>query len=326
MLQSFAYVRPRTLTEALKLASEPGARVHAGGTDLVGCLRDHVIEASQVVSLTAVPDLRGTGPASDGGLRLGALTTIAEIAASAAIKEKYRALADAASVVASPQLRNQGTIGGNLCQRPRCWYFRGDYECTRKGGDTCYAMDGENQYHAVFGGSACWIVHPSDTAPALIALDARVRLTGPKGSRTLPLEKFFVLPEENVKAENVLEQGEVLTEVLLPAPAAGLRSSYRKVRSRGSWDFALAGMAVALTMKPDRKVASSRVVFSGVAPMPWRSLNVEQAILGHALDAKTIAKAAEAAVVGARPLAQNAYKLDMLRGLVSDELTKLSLP
>jgi xanthine dehydrogenase YagS FAD-binding subunit len=326
MLQSFAYVRPRTLTEALKLASEPGARVHAGGTDLVGCLRDHVLDAKQVVSLSAVQELRGKGPMPDGGLRLGALTTVAEIAADAAIKEKYRALADAASVVASPQLRNQGTIGGNLCQRPRCWYFRGDYECTRKGGDTCFAMDGENQYHAIFGGSACWIVHPSDTAPALIALDARVRLSGPKGSRTVPLEKFFVLPEDNVRAENVLEPGEVLTEVLLAAPVAGQRSSYRKVRARGSWDFALTGMAVALTMKADRKVATARVVFSGVAPMPWRSLNVEQALLGHVLDAKTIAKAADASVVGARPLAQNAYKLDMLRGLVSDELSKISLP
>jgi xanthine dehydrogenase YagS FAD-binding subunit len=326
MLQSFAYVRPRTLTEALKLAAEPGAQLHAGGTDLVGCLRDHVLEARQVVSLSGLQELRGTGPSPDGGLRLGALTTIAEIAGDAGIKEKYRALADAASVVASPQLRNQGTIGGNLCQRPRCWYFRGDYECTRKGGDTCYAMDGENQYHAVFGGSACWIVHPSDTAPALIALDARVRLTGPKGSRTLPLEKFFVLPEDNVKAETVLEPGEVLVDVLLPAPAAGLRSSYRKVRARGSWDFALAGMALALTVKPDRKVASARVVFSGVAPTPWRALNVEQAVLGRALDAKTIAKAADAAVVGARPLAQNAYKLDLLRGLVSDEFTKISLP
>ncbi len=326
MLQSFAYVRPRTLSEALKLASEPGARVHAGGTDLVGCLRDHVFEARQVVSLTAIQDLKGLEATADGGMRLGALTTVATIAAHAGIRERYRALADAASVVASPQLRNQGTIGGNLCQRPRCWYFRGDYECTRKGGDTCYAMDGENQYHAIFGGSACWIVHPSDTAPALVALDAKVRLTGPKGSRVLPLEKFFVLPEDDVKAENVLEPGEVLTEVTLPAPPAGLRSSYRKVRSRGSWDFALAGLALAVTMKPDRKVASARVVLSGVAPIPWRSLNVEQAILGRVLDAKTIAKAADAAVVGARPLAQNGYKLDMVRGLVTDELTKIGLP
>jgi xanthine dehydrogenase YagS FAD-binding subunit len=222
--------------------------------------------------------------------------------------------------VASPQLRNQGTIGGNLCQRPRCWYFRGDYECTRKGGDTCYAMDGENQYHAIFGGSACWIVHPSDTAPALVALDAKVRLVGPKGSRTIPLEQFFILPEDDVKKENVLEPGEILAEVLLPPAAAGLTSAYRKVRARGSWDFATAGMALAIAMKPDKKVASARVVFSGVAPKPWRSTAVELAIVGQKLDAKTIAKAAAAAVTGAKPLAQNAYKVDLLKGVVEEML------
>jgi xanthine dehydrogenase YagS FAD-binding subunit len=320
MLQSFAYVRARSLDEAVKQAAAPGARVHAGGTDLVGCLRDRVFGAQTVVSIGQLTDLRGVAATSDGGLRIGALTTIAEVAAHAGIAEKYAALAQAASVVASPQLRNQGTIGGNLCQRPRCWYFRGDYECTRKGGDTCYAMDGENQYHAIFGGSACWIVHPSDTAPALVALDAKVRLVGPKGSRTIPLEQFFILPEDDVKKENVLEPGEILAEVLLPPAAAGLTSAYRKVRARGSWDFATAGMALAIAMKPDKKVASARVVFSGVAPKPWRSTAVELAIVGQKLDAKTIAKAAAAAVTGAKPLAQNAYKVDLLKGVVEEML------
>ncbi len=323
MLRTFAYVRPRSLNEAVTLAAQPGARLHAGGTDLVGCLRDGVLTAEQVISLAGVADLKGVSATSDGGLRIGALTPVADLAVRADIAEKYAALAQAAAVVASPQLRNQGTIGGNLCQRPRCWYYRGDYDCTRKGGDTCYAMDGENQYHAIFGGSACWIVHPSDTAPALVALDAKLRLTGPKGSRTLPIEKFFVLPEDDVKHENVLEPGEILTEVVLPPVDPATKSGYRKVRARGSWDFAMAGMALAITLAPDRKVKAARVVFSGVAPIPWRALNVEQVLVGQKLDAKTIAKASAAAVVGVRPLAQNAYKVDLLKGIVEEGLGRL---
>jgi xanthine dehydrogenase YagS FAD-binding subunit len=187
----------------------------------------------------------------------------------------------------------------------------------------CYALGGENQYHCIFGGGACVIVHPSDLAPALVALNAQVRLVGPKGARVLPLEKFFVLPEQDARKETVLESGELVLEVIVPSADPSLRSSYRKVRARGSWDFAMAGLALALTFKPDKKVAAARVVFSGIAPIPWRSLNVEQAILGQTLDAKTIAKAAAAAVVGARPLAQNAYKVDLVKGIVEEALGSL---
>jgi xanthine dehydrogenase YagS FAD-binding subunit len=322
MLATFAYVRPGTLTEAVKWLSGPGARAHAGGTDLLGCLRDEVFGAETVVSLTKLDELRGVAATSDGGLRIGALATVAEIAAHAVIKEKYAGLSQAASLVASPQLRNQGTIGGNLCQRPRCWYFRGDYACTRKGGELCYAIEGENQYHAIFGGGACWIVHPSDTAPALVALDAKFRIVGPKGSRTVPAEKFFVLPDEHAQKETVLEAGEVLTEILLPPPPAGQASAYRKVRARGSWDFAMAGIATAVVLKAG-KVADARIVLSGVAPAPWRLQAVEKLVIGQKLDAKLVAKAADLAVVGAKPLAQNAYKVPLVRGIVEEALGKL---
>jgi len=319
MLRSFAYVRANSLSDAFKQLDGPAARVHAGGTDLLGCLRDNVMAAQKVVSIGSIADLRGITPASDGGLRIGALTTIAELAAHPVIKEKYAALAQAASVVASPQLRNQGTLGGNLCQRPRCWYFRGDYYCARKGGDTCYAIGGESQYHAIFGGGACWIVHPSDTAPALIALDAKVRIAGAKGSRVLALEKFYVLPDDNVQKETVLEPGEIVTEVLLPPADPAMKSSYRKVRARGSWDFAMAGLALAISLKAG-KVDRVRAVLSGVAPTPWRSLNIEQALLQKKLDLVTITKAGEAAIVGAKPLEHNAYKLQMVRGVVEEVL------
>ncbi len=176
MLPKFSHIRPDTLKEALALLDDNDARIHAGGTDLIGCLRDRVFTTDTVVSLTAVTELRGIEPAKDGGLRLGAMTTIAEIAGNEAVRNRYGALADAAKVVASPQLRNQGTIGGNLCQKPRCWYYRGDFNCLRKGGELCYAYGGENQHHCIFGGELCYIVHPSDTAPALAALGAVCRV------------------------------------------------------------------------------------------------------------------------------------------------------
>jgi xanthine dehydrogenase YagS FAD-binding subunit len=320
MLRTFAYVRPGSVSEALQQLEERGTRIHAGGTDLLGCLRDGVFEAKKVVSLGRVDDLRGIAVGPDGELRLGALTTIAEIAAHPVIKEKFTALAQAASLVASPQLRNQGTIGGNLCQRPRCWYFRGDYHCTRKGGETCYAIGGENQYHAIFGGGACWIVHPSDTAPALIALDAKVRVIGPKGARIIPLEKFFVLPDEDATRETVLEAGEMVLGVLVPPGAPGQQSSYRKVRARGSWDFAMGGLAMARSMKAG-KVADARIVLSGVAPAPWRLHAVEKLLIGQRIDAKLVAKAADAAVVGAKPLEHNEYKLALVRGLIEEALS-----
>lgn len=323
MMCAFAYARPETLADAAALAAQPGARIHAGGTDLLGCLRDQVFSAEAVVSLSGLAELRGIRPTRDGGLRLGALVTVADLAADAAVRQRYAALAEAASQVASPQLRNQGTLGGNLCQKPRCWYYRGDFACLRKGGELCYAVEGENQGHALFGGEMCFFVHPSDLAPALVALGASVRVNGPAGLRALPLDEFFVPPGIDPLRETVLEPGEILTEVILPAPARGLRSSYRKVRARAVWDFALAGVALALRFDAGI-VREARVVLSGVAPIPWRHRDVEAALVGTRLDAAAIAAAAAAATRGAEPMTQNAYKVELLRGLVTDELERLS--
>ena len=323
MLPAFAYVRPRSLKDAITHLAAPGARAHAGGTDLIGCLRDQVFKAERVVSVSGLEELRGLAVNGDGTVRIGALTTIAEIAAHAGIKASHTALAQAASLVASPQLRNQGTLGGNLCQRPRCWYFRGEYECARKGGDMCYAILGDNRYHAIFGGSGCFIVHPSDTAPALVALGASARIDGPKGSRVVPLEAFFVGPDKDITRENALAQGELLVEVTLPAAVPGTKSSYHKVRARGSWDFAMAGVATVLTIK-NGKVDAARVVLSGVAPIPWRAKGVEAALVGQKLEPKVIARAAEAAVAGAQPMDHNEYKVAMVRGVVEDALSGLA--
>jgi xanthine dehydrogenase YagS FAD-binding subunit len=323
MTRNFAYVRPASLEEAAALLARPGARACAGGTDLLGCLRDEVFEADTVVSLRG---LAGAGipkgiTSAGRGLSIGALTTLAEIARDGRIRAGYAALAEGAGAAASPQLRNQGTLGGNLCQRPRCWFYRGGYPCARKGGDTCFAVDGDNRNHCILGGGPCLIVHPSDTAPALMALGAVARVVGQGGRvRAIPLEAFFLLPAHDLTRENVLEPGEIVVEVSLPAPPT--RSTYRKARARRSWDFALAGAAVALTMSEGR-VARARVVLSGVAPIPWRATASEAALVGNRLDANTIRRAAVEAIRGAAPLRDNAYKLALTRGIVEEALTAL---
>jgi len=318
MLPAFAYVRPRSLPEAINHLADEGARVHAGGTDLLGCLRDGVFASSKLVSLGNIHELRGITETGN-GLRIGALTTITEITTSSVIQKRYPVLAQAAMEVASPQLRNQGTMGGNLCQKPRCWYYRGEFHCLRKGGQVCFAVTGENQYHCMLGGDGCYIVHPSDTAPALIALDAKVRIAGSKGTRTIPLEGFFMPPSKDPKRETILEPGEIVTEILLPVPPKDMHSSYRKVRTRQSWDFALASVALTLTLR-NRQVVSARIVLGGAAPVPWRAREVEEIITGKQLDGVTIAKAAEAAVGKAQPLDRNKYKLPLFRGVIEEQL------
>ena len=318
MPSPFSYVRAESLDQAVKHLLSDRSVIHAGGTDLLPCLRDHVLDAGKVVSLSGLTNLRGMKK-SDGGLRIGALTTISEVAQDSLVKERYTALSQAASQVASPQLRNQGTLGGNLCQKPRCWYYRGDFLCLRKGGNTCFAVKGENAFHCIFGGENCYIVHPSDTAPALAALEAQVRIQGPKGVRTVPLDDFYVLPRDDYTRETVLDAGEIVTDILLPAAAAGLRSSYRKVRARRSWDFALAGVALAIVLDGE-SVVKARVFLSGAAPIPWRSKDVEQALTGKKLDAETIRKAAEAVVRNAKPMEQNGYKVPLFQAAVEEEL------
>jgi xanthine dehydrogenase YagS FAD-binding subunit len=322
MLPKFDYVRVKSTNDAVRLLSSGEARIHAGGTDLLGCLHDGVFGATRVVSLGDVTGLHGIERIAGGGLRIGAMTTIAEIAAHDLVRSHHAGLAQAASEVASPQLRNQGTLGGNLCQRPRCWYFRGDFNCAKKGGDSCYAADGENRYHAILGGGPCYIVHPSDTAPMLVALDAVAGITGPHDNRSVRLEEFFVLPETALEKETVLERGEIVTEILIPDPPAGQHTSYRKVRERGAWDFALASVALAVRREGDR-VADAKVVFGGVAPVPWRSRETEDVIRGKRIDATVAARAAKAAVKDADPLEQNAYKVPLLQGVVEESLLGL---
>jgi xanthine dehydrogenase YagS FAD-binding subunit len=324
MLPNFSYVRVDSLHDAIESSSSPDHRILAGGTDLLGCLRDGVLTAKTVVSISRLDMLRGIGETPDGGLRIGALTTITELTESPLINKRYPGLAKAAAEVSSPQLRNQGTLGGNLCQKPRCWYYRGEFQCLRKGGSLCFAFGGENQYHAIFGSDGkCCMVHPSDLAAVLVALEATARVTGPKGNRLAAMEKFYVLPAEQVEKETVVEPGEIVTEIVLPKRIPGLRTSYRKVRIRRTWDFAVAGLALAVVLKGGI-VERARVVLSGAAPVPWRSQEAEQALAGKHLDAKTIASAAEAGLKDAEPLEHNGYKIPLFKAILEEELTAIA--
>ena len=319
MLSNFGYIRVGSLAEAVKRLGEQGSRLHAGGTDLLSCLRDEVFDAETLVSISGLQGLRRIRETADGGLAIGAMVTITRVASDPLVRERYPGLAQAASEVASPQLRNQGTIGGNLCQKPRCWYYRGAFHCLRKGGDTCFAFAGENRFHCILGGDRCYIVHPSDTAPALVALEASVRIKGPKGGRSVPVEAFHVQPSQDPRRDTVLEPNEIVTEVVLPPPPEGLVGSYRKVRARRSWDFALAGVALALVFDGDR-VSRARIVLSGAAPVPWRSREAEEAVTGKRIDAEVAARSGEAAMENAQPLDQNGYKIPLFQGVIEEEL------
>jgi xanthine dehydrogenase YagS FAD-binding subunit len=323
MIKNFAYVKAGSVAAAIKALGTRGAVLHAGGTDLLGCARDEIFPVERVVSISGIKELKGVSAKPDGGLKIGALTTIAEIAAHPVITEKYAVLAQAASEVASPQLRNQGTIGGNLCQRPRCWYFRGDFRCARKGGNMCYAVAGEHQYHAVYGGGPCFFVHPSDTAVALMALQAQIMIAGAAGSRLVKIEEFFVSPDKNIQKENILAANDVVTEIHLPPVAGKVLSSYRKIRARRAWDFALASVGLVLQIE-NQNVSRARIVLGGVGPYPWRIEAAEKVLIGKKIDSALAAAAGKAAIGGASPMPDNGYKVQIVQGAVEESLLALA--
>lgn len=318
-MNNFAYVKAGSLAEAVKALGSKGAWLHAGGTDLLGCARSEIIPVEKVVSISSLKQLKGISVQPDGGVKIGALTSLADVAAHPAIAGKYGVLAQAAASVGSPQLRQQGTVGGNLCQKPRCWYYRSDIQCLKKGGTKCYAISGENQYHAIFGGGPCFFVHPSDVAVALAALDAQIIITGRAGNKTVRIENFFVSPKKMVEKENILLPGEIVTEIRIPPLSGSARSSYRKITARKSWDFALSSVAAVLNLENDL-AGTARIVLGGVGPYPWRVEAAEKMLAGKKLDAAAASAAAEAAVGGAFALRDNAYKLEMVKGAVEESL------
>jgi len=243
----------------------------------------------------------------------------------ASVRKNFPGLAEAAHSVGTPQIRNLGTLAGNLCQRPRCWYFRlEEVVCLKKGGSECYAATGENKYHAIFGGGPSYIVHPSDLAPMLLALGASVNVTGGDGKRTIALDKFFTLPSDgNLRRENVLKNDEIITDVIVPASKFAANSTYLKFKERDSMDFAMSAVAAAVTIGPNKTVTEARIVLGGVAPIPWRVAKAEAALTGKAMSKDLLAEVAKTALQGAEPLAKNAYKIPLTQTLVRRALAKV---
>jgi xanthine dehydrogenase YagS FAD-binding subunit len=281
-----------------------------------------------LVNLKSINDLAFIRQAAD-GLHIGAATTIADIENSQVVQSAASALAQAAASIASPQHRNVGTLGGNLNQRPRCWYFRaggfgeGTFQCFKRGGDFCFAVTGENKYHAILGGELCYIVHPSDTATALTALKAQARIVGGSGDRLVAFDDFWVTPRTNVLRENILQHNEILAEVIVPPAAAGSKSVFMKFKERAVFYFAVASVAAVLSVDSNGVISDASVVLGGVAPTPYRATQTEAGLKGMKLDPTAARDAGTAAVVGARPLTGNTYKVDLTRGLVQDALMSL---
>jgi len=320
-MNSFDLHNPTSLQQAIALldpndANNRRVRIMAGGQDLLTEMKEHIVEPEVVVNIKHIPGLDRLTYDPQKGLVIGALVKVSDVAESADVRKNFPALAMAAESVASPQIRHIGTMGGNLCQRPRCWYYRNEHIiCTKKGGDKCYAVAGENKYNAILGGGPSWIVHPSDTATALVALGASVTIAGPKGARTVPLEKFFILPSVNARRENVLKPDEIVTSILVPNSPLAARSVYLKFREKTSMDWAMAAAAVALSVTGG-KAAESRIVLGGVAPIPWRVPKAEAALKGNPPDEKTLDAVADAALDGALALEHNGYKIPLTKTLV----------
>ncbi len=324
-MKQFLLYNPTTLEEAVELLGTDPARVElmAGGMDLLGRMKKRINTPDRVVSLQSVPGLASLRETA-GGLSLGPLVRLTELAENPIVQAKYRAVAEAAKSVGSVQIRNAGTVGGNLCQRPRCWYFRHrDYVCLQKNGTTCYGEVGESRYHAILGGGPCYFAHPSDLAPALIAFDATVRLIGPKGERTAPLESLYCLPAEKLAYGLALAPGEILAEVRLPAPRPGTRSTYVKFKEKPSFDFSLAGVAAIVSIE-NGKVSHARMALSGVAPVPWHAAEAEKSLLGAKLDEPLARKVADLVVRNNMPLADNSYKIPLTRTIVRRALLSLA--
>ena len=325
-MKTFANTNPRTLEQAVKSIQEAGknglaASLVGGGSDLLGLVKEFIIRPDVLVNLKTIKGLDQVTPAAI-GVNIGGLITLDSLGSHPLIRSQYTVLAEAAETVATPQIRNVGTLAGNVCQRPWCWYFRNGFPCLKNGGETCFSVIGENRFHAIFGGGPSYIVHPSDTAPALVALDAKFRIVGPSGERVVPAAEFFVLPRQDAARENILAADEVLAGVQLPPAGTGRRSTYNKVLDRESWTHAVVSAAVVLDM--DNEICrSARIVLGGVAPIPWRLPNVESLLAGQRITPELAAKAGEAAIAGAQKLSKNGYKLPMTKALVRRTLLTL---
>ena len=314
-MKSFEYTTATSLPEALGQLREASIVAKAGGVDLLDRMKEGLVSPSRLVDIRGLAELAFVREDAD-GLHVGPLVTLAQLDANPIVRARYSVLADAAAHAATPQIRNMATLGGNLAQRPRCWYFRSlDFHCRKKGGDVCFATDGEHQYHAIIGNQLCAAVHPSTPATALMALSARVKLARPGAERVVSLDDFFVAPEKDLAHENLLAGDELITEIHVPAPSPSLRTAYHKQGEKESFDWPIADVAVALELD-GKKCRRASIVLGAAAPVPWRARKAEALLDGKMVDEASANAAAEAALAGATPLARNGYKLQVFKTVI----------
>ncbi|HEU5256029.1 MAG TPA: xanthine dehydrogenase family protein subunit M [Vicinamibacterales bacterium] len=315
----FELFQPTTVEDTVALLEQydKNAWVLAGGLDTFDWFKDRNKRRQVVIDLSGVEALRGVKKAADGGLEIGATTTLTDVANSPLVKEGFRLLSQAAALVASPQIRNQGTLGGNVSQDTRCWYYRSGWTCYRAGGNICYAdtPTAINREHAIFDANRCVAVNPSDTAPALIALDAQMVIRSSGRDRVVDAQNYFIGPSVDITRMTVLQPGELLTAIRIPAAWAGAEFYFEKIRERQVWDFPLVNIAAALKVS-NGTISGSRVVVNAVAAHPMRLTAVEDAIAGKPRNEETAAMAGDLAARGARPLAHNGYKIPLVKNLV----------
>ncbi len=312
-MNKFTYIDCTTVGQALDQLT-PEATVKAGGIDLLDLMKDGIVTPPRIVNIRNVAALRGI-TAMPQGLELGPLATLTEIAAHPEIQRSYTALSDAAGHAATPQVRNMATVGGNIMQRPRCWYFRSsDFDCKKKGGtsDDCHAHEGENQYHAIMNNSTCAMVHPSSAAVPLLAMNAEVELTSRRGKRRVAMSDFYVPPERSLKNETVVQPGELITRIFIPSPVQGTRSAYQKYGEKESFDWPLADAGVVLVLD-GAHCRKASIVLGVAAPTPIRATAAEAVLTGKTIDETTARAAAKAAMEGATPLSQNGFKTQLFQ-------------
>src|SRR5438445_588987 len=321
-MKQFDLYEPTSVSEATGLLNQfgPGAKVVAGGSDLLGGIMKDWVQGkgmpypAQIIDLTTIPDLKGIKGGAD-GFHVGSNTTLTELIEHQDLSTQVPVLGQAAASVASPLIRNFGTLGGNVNQRPRCWFFRGEnFACYKKGGDFCYAVTGDNRYHAIIGGELCYIVHPSDTSTALLALNASAKIAGTGGERTVAFDDYFTGPRVDVLRENVLKPNEFMTHVTIPNPASGTKFGWTKLKDRQVYDFALISVAAVFTVSGGNW-QDGRITVGVVSPVPYRAKVVEDFLKGK--DIKATAKQAAAQIrTVARPMSLNSYKVDLAQGLI----------
>jgi xanthine dehydrogenase YagS FAD-binding subunit len=317
-MNNFEYALPTDVSEVFQYLNTADAIIKAGGVDIVDLMKEELITPKRLVNIRALPELLIIKEDTKRGLLLGPNIILADLAANQLIRNSYQALAQAAADVATPQIRNLATLGGNLCQRPRCWYFRNiQFPCARKRGNTCYSLDGENQYHAIFANAdGCAIVHPSGTAVALTALDARLQIENGRDPRQeVAIENFFITPAQDITRENILKQGELITEINIPLVNKKYKSYYFKQKEKQSFDWSIAEVAVALQFN-GKLCRDARIVLGSAAPVPWRVKSAEDTLKETTITRTSARKAAEIAMKGAEPFELNSYKIRVFKAII----------